>query len=200
MPESTCTSSQYRMASFRAVSKVRRTRPCTSILIASADSAQLVDVRYRPCNSHRPIPNIASHRNDAALVCTKRSVRLQTVRLQTDAMRCGAYGRMRCIWSDAVLVITKRSVRLQTDAMRCIWSDAVHMVGCGAYGPMPDAVHMVRCGSCYYKKVSTITNRCDAYGRMQCDAYGPMRFLLLQKDQFDYKPMRCGAYGPMRCI
>ena len=109
---------------------------------------------------------------------------------------------MRCIWSDAVLVCTEKISLITNQCgayapMRCIWSDAMR---CGAYDPMRcEAVHMIRCDVrrciwsdcfCCTKKISLITNRCDAYG--------PMLFLY-KKDQFDYKPMWCITLHMVRC-
>ena len=96
-----------------------------------------------------------------------------------------------------------------SDAMRCIWSDAIHLMRCGAYGPMLFLF--------VQKKISLITNRCDAVHVTRCDVvhYGPILFLFVQKkislntNRCDavhvtrcgaYDPMRCGAYGPMRFI
>ena len=94
-----------------------------------------------------------------------------------DAMRRAAYGPMRrgAYGPMLFLFVQKRSVGLQTDAMRCIWSDAMRCIWSDAMRCIwSDAVLVCT------KKISLITNRCDAVHMVRCDAYGPMLFFFVQ--------------------
>ena len=93
-----------------------------------------------------------------------------------------------------------------SDAMRCIWSDAV--IVCTKkiswITNRCDALHMVRCCYCVYKKDQFDYNPMgctwsDAMHMVRCDAVHIFLccYCLYKKSQLDYQTMRCAAYGPM---